>query len=660
MTEDDNSDKTVFSPSPLSSPPSGKTGVQSPFDLGNGKKAEAPASASQPEPEAKPVTSFTPLTPREGGIQVGDVLNHMFEVKRFIARGGMGEVFEGVNIASEERVAIKVMLPQLAADPNVQAMFKKEARTLTKLSHPALVQYRTIAQEPQLGVLFIVTEFVDSKNLEDALSSLKASPAELLALTRRLADGLRVAHSLGAIHRDISPDNVLLEDGELSKARIIDFGIAKDLDPSSRTIVGDGFAGKLNFVAPEQLGDFNREVGPWTDIYSLALVILAVARGKPLNMGGTLVDAVDKRRAGPNLSDAPEELRPLLTAMLKPNPEERLRSMDEVIAFIDKGPAPAAVTRALAAPPKPKPAAQVSPRPAPVPGPAPKIDPKLLMYGGGGAALLLVLIIGGVVLFGGKHPPKPAADTPVPVAAGDPVAEARTAITAAFPAMDCAWLDIGNLSGDASGVIVSVKGVARDTLAVQKVLSDAVASKGLTLKNLDTNDVAPLSRQNACPMLNAYASIKSPDTSALSSPQIKYEMAIPADGSSPKPVAKPVIDFTVPPGTPDLVIYGLQPTGEGLVLVENLAQLSDKRFLDTYGIVSRGNGRYEMNLVQDETGWAGILVITGKAPFDDKLILPPPSNRGAAWEQAFKQTAAAQGWQAQMIWIDTVDDVPNG
>lgn len=648
MTDDDNNDKTVFRPSPLSSPTTGRKDVQSPFDLGNNKKAAPP----QPEPDPKPVTSFTPLTPREGGIQVGDVLNHMFEVKRFIARGGMGEVFEGTNIASEERVAIKVMLPQLAADPNVQAMFKKEARTLTRLSHPALVQYRTIAQEPQLGVLFIVTEYVDSKNLEDALASLKATPAQLLALTRRLADGLRAAHSLGAIHRDISPDNVLLEDGELAKARIIDFGIAKDLDPSSKTIVGDGFAGKLNFVAPEQLGDFNREVGPWTDVYSLALVILAVARGRPVNMGGTLVDAVDKRRAGPDLSDAPEELRLLLSAMLTPNPELRLRSMDEVIAFIDNGPA-LAPPAAPATNVKPKSA----PKPASVTGDAPKVDPKLLMYGGGGAALLLVLIVGGVILFSGKPSVKPKPQGPAPAATGNPVVEARAAITSALPAMDCAWLDIGSLSGDGSGVTVSVKGVARDTLAVQKVISDAVASKNLTLKGLDTNDVAPLSRQNACPMLNAYAAIKGGDTSALSSPQVKYEMTLPEGKTAPS--ASPIIDFRVDPGTPDLALYGIQPTGEGLPLIENLRQLADPAFRSDWGITERGNGQYEMKLGQDETGWAGLLLLTGKGPFPPSVIIPPPSNRGVAWRQDFDRTAAANGWKSEMIWIDTVDDVPN-
>ena len=235
-------------------------------------------------------------------IQIGDVLNHIFEVKRFIARGGMGEVFEGTNVNSDERVAIKVMLPSLAADANVLAMFRKEARTLTKLSHPALVQYRVLAQEPQLGVFYIVTEFVDGKNLSDVISELKPTTEDLTRLLKRLAEGLNAAHALGAIHRDISPDNIMLEGGRLAGPRSSISGLPRISIRAPRRSSATDFAGKLNYVAPEQLGDFDRSIGPWTDVYSLALLVLAVALGKDVDMGGTLVNAVDKRRAGPDLS----------------------------------------------------------------------------------------------------------------------------------------------------------------------------------------------------------------------------------------------------------------------------------------------------------------------------------------------------------------------
>ncbi|WP_157085368.1 serine/threonine-protein kinase, partial [Sphingomonas adhaesiva] len=273
---------------------------------------DAPATIPPPAGSVPPVPATAAAgldAPRR--LQPGDVLNHIFEVRRYITAGGMGEVWEGVNTHTDERVAIKVMLPQLAADPNVQAMFRKEARTLTRLSHPALVAYRVLAIEPSLGILYIVTEYVDGTNLQDVLGKVPRDADSLRVFMRRLAEGLRAAHALGAIHRDMSPDNVLLEGGRLDCARIIDFGIAKDLDPHKGTIVGDGFAGKLGYVAPEQLGDFGREVGPWTDVYGLALVVLAVAGARAPAMGVTLVEAVDKRRAGADLSAAPEALRPI-------------------------------------------------------------------------------------------------------------------------------------------------------------------------------------------------------------------------------------------------------------------------------------------------------------------------------------------------------------
>ena len=261
-------DRTVFMPELPAGQPVSQPVAAMPTDAADGRETE-PAWAAAAPPSG---------SPRQ--VQVGDVLNHLYGVRRFIDRGGMGEVFEGVNINSEdERVAIKVILPHLASDPNVLAMFRKEARTLTRLSHPALVQYRTLAQEPQLGVYYIVTEYIDGVNLSKVLGQLKPSPGEVAQLIRRLAGGLAVAHALGAIHRDMSPDNIMLEGGRLDGARIIDFGIAKDLDAGNQTIIGDGFAGKLNYVAPEQLGDFGREVGAWTDVYSLGLTILAVLNG---------------------------------------------------------------------------------------------------------------------------------------------------------------------------------------------------------------------------------------------------------------------------------------------------------------------------------------------------------------------------------------------
>ncbi|KQZ33699.1 serine/threonine-protein kinase [Caulobacter sp. Root1472] len=272
---------------------------------------------------------------QRGILPVGFVLNGIYEIKRFIARGGMGEVYEGANVNAEERVAVKVILPHLAADPKVQALFRKEAKTLTSLAHPALVQYRVLAREPRKDLLYIVTDFIDGEPLTNLIGRHPPTTAELVMLTRRLAEGLHAAHSHGAIHRDISPENVLLPDGVLSRAKIIDFGIAKSMEIGAQTVVGDGFAGKLGYVAPEQFGDFDRRIGPWTDIYSLALVVLALAGGRAPNMGTTLVEAIDRRRAGADITAVPPLLQPLFSRMLNPDPRGRPQTMAEVITALD-------------------------------------------------------------------------------------------------------------------------------------------------------------------------------------------------------------------------------------------------------------------------------------------------------------------------------------
>jgi len=275
-----------------------------------------------------------PAQPR-GILPVGFVLNGIYEIKRFIARGGMGEVYEGANVNAEERVAVKVILPHLAADPKVQALFRKEAKTLTSLAHPALVQYRVLAREPRKDLLYIVTDFIDGEPLTNLIGRQSPTTGELVMLTRRLAEGLHAAHSHGAIHRDISPENVLLPDGVLSRAKIIDFGIAKSMEIGAQTVVGDGFAGKLGYVAPEQFGDFDRRIGPWTDIYSLALVVLALAGGRAPDMGTTLVEAIDRRRAGADITAVPPLLQPLFARMLSPDPRGRPQTMAEVISALD-------------------------------------------------------------------------------------------------------------------------------------------------------------------------------------------------------------------------------------------------------------------------------------------------------------------------------------
>ncbi len=140
-----------------------------------------------------------------------------------------------------------------------------------------------------------------------------------------------VAHRLGVVHRDISSDNLILPAGDVRQAKIIDFGIARGPKTSEGTIIGTGFAGKFRYVSPEQLK--SGEVTFKSDIYSFGLVLAEALRGKPIDMGNSPHEAVERRRAVPDLSDVDPGFRPLLRSMLQPDPADRPESMAAIAAW---------------------------------------------------------------------------------------------------------------------------------------------------------------------------------------------------------------------------------------------------------------------------------------------------------------------------------------
>jgi serine/threonine-protein kinase len=588
--------------------------------------AEAQAeSGATTETEATRRIAAAPQPPRTQ-VSPGSILNNIYEVKRFLARGGMGEVYEGFNINSDERVAIKVMLPSLAADPNVQAMFRKEARTLTRLNHPAVVQYRVLAQEPSLGVYYIVTEFIDGAPLSDLLPTLQPTKMQLKALTRRLAEGLGAAHALGAVHRDMAPDNVLLPEGRIDLAKIIDFGISKDLDPSKGTIIGDGFAGKLSYVAPEQFGAYDRQVGPWTDVYSLGLVVLAAALGRDVDMGGTLVEAIDKRRAGPDLNPIPPELRPVFTRMLAANPAERLRSMEDVVAALDQS---ATATQVRARSPQ-KPAE-----------PKRKTSPLPLIVAGASVAV----VVAGVSIFltVGK---KPAGGAP-PAAAAAPAV--RTSVEQTLPVIGCSWLEVGDFESTPAGVTVRLKGVAGRPAAAQTSISTAVTRAGGTLADLNLDEVAPVG-EALCAPLDVFRPLRAEGADLLSLPQRKFEITMQPDTG--KKAARAVIDMHLPDPKQEVALVGLEPNGKMTVLIKTRADLD--KAVAAGAITDQGGGVYRLQVDTDHTGWSGMLLITGKEAVAPALVEGDAAVRGADWPESFRNAATQGGWKTDMVWYRTV------
>lgn len=267
---------------------------------------------------------------RTGRIGPGTQLNGTYEIDAPIGEGGMGSVFRGHNIQTGDPVAIKMLLADMAGTPEAMALFRREASVLHALQHDAIVRYFVFSVDPALGIAYLAMEFVDGPSLSDRMLHGPLSRDEVRVLQRRLADGLAAAHRNGVIHRDISPDNIILPGGDVRRAKIIDFGIARNTRSAEATIIGGGFAGKYSWVSPEQLGLAGGEVTDKSDIYSLGLVLAAAMQGRPLDMGGSQLEVIEKRRRVPDLSAIDPSFHEVLTAMLQPLPEHRPASMAEV------------------------------------------------------------------------------------------------------------------------------------------------------------------------------------------------------------------------------------------------------------------------------------------------------------------------------------------
>jgi Protein kinase domain len=262
----------------------------------------------------------------------GTRLNGIYEIDQPIGLGGMGEIYKGHLVETGDPVAIKMMLPELAENEAAFTLFRKEASALHHIQNDAVVRYYVFTVEPVLRRPYLAMEYVDGRTLSNILHDDGALPFEAVrSLMQRLASGLQAAHQHGIIHRDISPDNIIIPSNDVAQAKIIDFGIARSNQHG--TVIGSGFAGKFNYVSPEQLGLFGGNVTAKSDIYSLGLLLVEALTGQPINMGGSHVEVVEKRRKVPALGAIDMRIRPILERMLQPDPDQRPASMAAVAAW---------------------------------------------------------------------------------------------------------------------------------------------------------------------------------------------------------------------------------------------------------------------------------------------------------------------------------------
>jgi len=247
-----------------------------------------------------------------------------YKIGKRLGRGGMGAVFEGVNIQTREPAAVKVLSPHLADDEGFRERFELEIETLKKLRHPNIVRMHGFGEEG--GYLYYAMELVKGHSVEEELQlGRRFTWREVVQHSVKLLKALRHAHDHGVIHRDLKPANLLITD-DGNEIKLSDFGIAR-LWANNRLTMDGALVGTAEYMSPEQAaGD---RVTPQSDLYSLGGVMFAMLAGRPPFRTPSLPEMLEKQRfeAPPPLSrfvaGVPPELEEFIGQLLAKDPKAR-------------------------------------------------------------------------------------------------------------------------------------------------------------------------------------------------------------------------------------------------------------------------------------------------------------------------------------------------
>ena len=259
---------------------------------------------------------------------VGEVLSDRYEVEELVGTGGMSSVYRAHDRLLDRKVALKVLHQQYSDDDDYVERFRREARAVAALSHPNIVT--VIDRGEHEGRQFIVFEYIHGENLKALIERRGPAPvATALELAMQIARGLSFAHQQGLVHRDVKPQNILLNgDGQ---AKVTDFGIARSLDVQQGMTQTGTVLGTSDYIAPEQAQ--GHRVDEHTDVYSLGVVLYEMLTTEVPFPGENFV-AVAMRHineAPPAIRDQRPDVSPRLEAAVQramaKRPEDRFQTM---------------------------------------------------------------------------------------------------------------------------------------------------------------------------------------------------------------------------------------------------------------------------------------------------------------------------------------------
>ena len=266
-------------------------------------------------------------------MQPGDVIADRFELGRLLGTGAMGVVFQARDHATDAEVAVKVLRD---VELRQQSRLEREAQVLAELHHPHIVRYIAHGTTP-LDEAYLVMEWIEGEDLGDLLARGRLRVDACVALGARIAAALAEAHAHNVIHRDVKPSNLFLPGGDVTRVKVLDFGIARISNVTRATQTG-AVLGTPGYLPPEQVRG-ESVLDPRADIFSLGCVLFECVTGAPAFAGQHLAAILAKILFEPAPSartlcpEVPEALDDLLTQMLSKEPADRPTSAAVAVAL---------------------------------------------------------------------------------------------------------------------------------------------------------------------------------------------------------------------------------------------------------------------------------------------------------------------------------------
>jgi len=350
----------------------------------NTSDSEFCKKCATPLPSSREVSVTKTLETPVQGLKKGTTFAERYEVLEELGKGGMGEVYRVKDKILDEEMALKVLKPEIAADKGMIERFKNELKLARKIAHRSICKMYDLNEEEETP--YITMEYVRGEDLKSFIRKKgKLKEKETIALAKQVCEGLEEAHELGVIHRDLKPQNIMID--EKSNAKVMDFGIARSVEAPGITHTGM-MIGTPDYISPEQAE--GEEADQRSDIYALGVILYEMVTGSAPFKGDTALSVALKHKS--QLPKEPRKLNPeisedmshLILVCMEKDRERRYQTAAELLSELDK--IEKGIPIALRIPLKRK----------------IEIKWKSILLYGGVPVLLILLIAGAIVLFTGR------------------------------------------------------------------------------------------------------------------------------------------------------------------------------------------------------------------------------------------------------------------